>query len=275
MDILKHYESRQCQIYRQETFNATRFINVIKHVVSGIIDYPQFSILAPFLQNFLFFLVFYFAMFLNDVTGSNHLGNNIIENLIPGIACLIAFQRSYQMAAFHVIACKLLGGITDIYIAPLHKNEIIGGWSITSALYGTILGLALLIVASLIQGTSLHNLGIIIILMLIGGMVVAPIGVMIAIFSRKWDDESFFDTFFFTPILFFSGVFFPLSTLPPMISDILSYNPIAMLIADIRTAYLQNNMDFPVMSLTVNIIFAMILFFMVTKIYNHKKYIDI
>lgn len=240
----------------QALFCWQRFYGLYRQMWLFISEYPQYTVFAPFIQNFLFFLVFFFALTFNDMVLRDNNGD-VIANLIPGIACLIAFERSYQLISFQILGAKILGGIGDIYTSPLNPHEIILAWSLTSAVYGLCLGMGLLVLASLFMGQEMVNLPMIIINMFMGCFIIALFGFATAFYCYQWDDQSFLESFFVTPTLFFSGVFFPLTTLPSIFSDILILNPLAILIANIRTSYLGNVLDmdiFNFMLVTITVI---------------------
>ena len=267
--LIKHYQYKAN--IKQALFCWQRCYSLYRQMWIFISEYPQYTIFAPLMQNFLFFLVFFLALKFNNITFSDNNGD-VIANLIPGIACLIAFERSYQNISFQILGAKIFGGITDIYTSPLNPHEIIIVWSLTSALYGLCLGMGLLVLASLFTGQIIINLPIIALMMFIGCVIISLFGFATAFYCYKWDDQSFLESFFVTPTLFFSGVFFPLSTLPNMLRDILAYNPLAILIANIRANYLDSSLSINISSIMLIIVTIIAFYCFCTRSLKVNRY---
>jgi lipooligosaccharide transport system permease protein len=117
-----------------------------------------------------------------------------------------------------------------ILATPVNVSDLVAGeimWGATkSMLYGTI-------VAFVISAFGLVDSFKIILaipILFVSGLIFAEIAVIAVAIVPGIDSFSYFFTLLVTPSFLFSGIFFPLDTLPPLVSQIAFFTPLYHLV---------------------------------------------
>jgi lipooligosaccharide transport system permease protein len=117
-----------------------------------------------------------------------------------------------------------------ILATPVNMNDLVAGeliWGATkSVLYGTII----MLVISLFGLVDSPLIILVIPFLFISGLIFSGISVIFAAIVPGIDSFNYFYTLFMTPMFLFSGIFFPLDTLPPVISKIAFFTPLYHLV---------------------------------------------
>ena len=113
-----------------------------------------------------------------------------------------------------------------ILATPVNIDDLVAGeilWGATkSVLYGTII----IIVISVFGLTGSPWIVLAVPVLFISGLIFAETAVIAAAIAPGIDSFSYFFTLILTPSFLFSGIFFPLDTLPPVISKIAFFTPL-------------------------------------------------
>jgi ABC-2 type transport system permease protein len=72
------------------------------------------------------------------------------------------------------------------------------------------------------------------------------------IYSNKFDQMAAITNFIVTPLAFLSGTFYSVQALPPVIADMIRFNPIFYLIDGVRFGVLGVSDSAPMLALTVS-----------------------
>ncbi len=117
-----------------------------------------------------------------------------------------------------------------ILATPVNIDDLVAGelmWGATkSMLYGTII----MIVISIFGLVDSSLIMLAIPVLFISGLIFAEISMIFAAIVPGIDSFNYFYTLFMTPMFLFSGIFFPLNTLPPVISKIAFFTPLYHLV---------------------------------------------
>lgn len=117
-----------------------------------------------------------------------------------------------------------------ILATPVNINDLVAGelmWGATkSAFYGSIIA----IVISLFGLTNSAALVFIVPLLFISGLIFAETAVIATALVPGIDSFSYFFTLLLTPSFLFSGIFFPIDTLPPLVAKIAFFTPLYHLV---------------------------------------------
>src|SRR4030065_405114 len=123
-----------------------------------------------------------------------------------------------------------------ILATPVNINDLIGGelmWGATkSLLYGSII----MFVIALFGLVDSPWIILAIPFIFISGLIFAELSVIVAAIVPGIESFNYFYTILLTPMFLFSGIFFPLDTLPPIISKIAFFTPLHHLVI-IRSSF--------------------------------------
>ncbi|HWR59115.1 MAG TPA: ABC transporter permease [Thermodesulfovibrionales bacterium] len=154
-----------------------------------------------------------------------------IKFMAPGIiASSSMFAAIYECTYGTYVRMTYQKTFDAILATPVSVDDLIAGelmWGATkSAIYGTII----MIVISAFGLVDSALVVLAIPLLFIAGLVFAEISVMFVAVVPGIDSFNYFYTLLMTPMFLFSGIFFPLDNLPPIVAKIAFFTPLYHLV---------------------------------------------
>lgn len=192
------------------------------------------AVIGPAIQSALFAAVFSLAA--QDV--GNVDGIDFLTFLTSGLVIAAVMQRGFETTGYSIMFDKLESdGLQDILGAPLNAWEILTAYIVNAVTVSVAIGLGIWLVLSLFGlGFPVNPLSALFYLSLAAALF-AAIGLVAAIFSKKWDSLSGKETFLMLPTIFLSGTFFPITAVPEGIwRMIFQLNPIYYAVDGFRWA---------------------------------------
>lgn len=183
-------------------------------------------------------------------------GMKYIDFLAPG---LILSSAMYA-ASFEATIASYTRMITQktydaIMVTPVNLSEIVAGeilWSTTKGLISSIFFVAIMAMFGLVHSWLF---GIAFVAVIMDGLFFSSLSMVFVGFSHSYEFFNYFFTLILTPFFLFSGIFFPLNTLPQWARHLAFYVPLTPMV---DLARMSNNgiMDYP--SLFLSIIMGML-----------------
>ncbi len=154
-----------------------------------------------------------------------------INFIAPGIiASSSMFAATYECSYGTYVRMTYQKTFDAILATPVNVDDLIAGemiWGATkSVLYGTII----LIVISAFGLVSSPAVILAMPLLFISGLLFAEISLIFVAIVPGIDSFNYFYTLLMTPMFLFSGIFFPVDTLPPLVSKIAFFTPLYHLV---------------------------------------------
>ena len=154
-----------------------------------------------------------------------------IKFIAPGIiASSSMFAAIYECTYGTYVRMTYQKTFDAILATPVSIDDLIAGelmWGATkSLLYGTII----IIVISLFGLVDSPLIILVIPVLFITGLIFAEISVIFTALVPGIDSFNYFYTLFMTPMFLFSGIFFPLDNLSPIVSKIAFFTPLYHLV---------------------------------------------
>ncbi|GAB4417993.1 MAG: ABC transporter permease [Thermodesulfovibrionales bacterium] len=154
-----------------------------------------------------------------------------IKFIAPGIiASSSMFAATYECTYGTYVRMTYQKTFDAILSTPVCIDDLIAGelmWGATkSMIYGTII-MAVISVFGLVDSPIII---LAIPVLFISGLVFSEISIIAAATVPGIDSFNYFYTLLMTPMFLFSGIFFPLDTLPPAISKIAFFTPLYLLV---------------------------------------------
>jgi lipooligosaccharide transport system permease protein len=176
----------------------------------------------PFLEAFITLIAFGFGLGAYVALGQE----NYIVFLAPGLLAQAAFFGATFETTFGTFFRMENQGTFDAIIAtPVSIEDVVVGEILWGATRGVISAAALL-VAVVAFGLIESPWAVLIIpVALLGGIVFAAIGVVFTALAPSINAFNYFFSLYFTPSLFFGGVFFPLDRLPDWVRVVAWFIP--------------------------------------------------
>jgi lipooligosaccharide transport system permease protein len=158
-------------------------------------------------------------------------GTPYIQFIAPGIiASSSMFAAIYECTYGTYVRMKYQKTFDAILATPVNLDDLVLGellWGATkSLLYGTII----ILVISLFGLVNSPLIILAIPVIFISGLVFAEISMIFTAVIPGIDSYNYFYTLFMTPMFLFSGIFFPLDNLHPLVSKIAFFTPLYHLV---------------------------------------------
>lgn len=167
-----------------------------------------------------------------------------INFIAPGIIASSAmFATAYECTYGTYVRMFYQKTFDAILATPVNIDDLIAGeliWGASkSMLYGTI-------IMAVISAFGLVSSPLILVaipVLFFSGLIFAEISVMFVAIVPGIDSFNYFYTLFMTPMFLFSGIFFPVDTLPPLVQKIAFFTPLYHLVNVCRSAALGKLQD--------------------------------
>ena len=172
-------------------------------------------------------------------------GVNFIQFMFPGIIGMSVLMGAF-MSGVSIVWDREFGFLKEVLVAPISRVSVALGKTLGSATIATIQGIIIMIFApvvgiSLSVGTILSLLP----LMFLLAASMGSLGILLASRIRSMEAFQAIMQMLMFPMVFLSGVFFPMQDLPAWMSVLVKINPATYGIAPIRQVVLGASPDSP------------------------------
>jgi len=185
----------------------------------------------------LLFLVIFGAGF-NRIIGTMTPGVDFIQFMYPGIIAMTVLMNSV-MSGLSVVWDREFGFLKEILVAPLGRSGIVLGKALGSAAVAIMQGIIMLILAPIL-GISLTPMLVIklIPVLIIISISLSGLGILVASRMRSQQGFQLIVQIIIMPLIFLSGVFFPVNNVPTWLEVISKINPLTYGVDAIRQLFL-------------------------------------
>jgi ABC-2 type transport system permease protein len=189
----------------------------------------------------LLFLVIFGAGF-NRIIGTQIPGVDYIQFMYPGIIAMTVLMNSV-MSGLSVVWDREFGFLKEILVAPLGRTGIVMGKAAGTATVAVAQGIIMLVLAPFL-GVSLTPLMVLelVPILIIISISLSGLGVLIASRMRSQQGFQIIVQLIIFPLIFLSGVFFPVNNVPTWMEVISKINPLTYGVDAIRQLFLGNEM---------------------------------
>lgn len=164
--------------------------------------------------------------FVKDIHGVPY-----IKFIAPGlIASSTMFASSFECTYGTYIRMTYQKTFDAILATPINIDDLITGEILWGAAKGTLYGTTIMIVVSAFSLVDSFYIVLAVPFIFITGLIFAEIAVIASATVPGIDSFNYFNTLFMTPMFLFSGIFFPVDTLPSIVSKISFFTPLYHLV---------------------------------------------
>ncbi len=187
--------------------------------------------------------LFVFGSGLSARMGALGPGIDFTQFIFPGIIGMTVLMSSF-MAGVSVVWDREFGFLKEVLVAPISRTSVVLGKTLGSATIALLQGSLVLLFAPLI-GVSLSPGAVLVLwpLMLLLAVSMGSLGVMLATRIRSMEAFQAVMQMLMFPMVFLSGVFFPVQGLPIWMNVLVKLNPASYGIAPIRQVLLGASPD--------------------------------
>ena len=200
---------------------------------------------------------FVFRIINQDISPINNVSSDIAKMnyqgykgfIVPGIAAMAIMQNGIFSVVFTLLSYKNQGVLKRLKAAPISPSHFIVGHLISRVSIIILQTFILLIMGVFVLGVSVGQGSFlawlnILFLSFLGGILFLAIGLAISSLAPNEDSAPALANLVTFPMLFLSGVFFPIDFLPKIISYISNILPLTHLAEGIRLSALYGNSTF-------------------------------
>lgn len=189
--------------------------------------------------------LFVFGSGLSARMGLLGAGTNFAQFMFPGIIGMTVLMSSF-MGGVSVVWDREFGFLKEVLVAPISRASVAAGKTLGAATVAIIQGTIILFFAPLI-GVSFSPGTVLVLLplMFLLAAAMGSFGVLLATRIRTMEAFQAVMQMLTFPMIFLSGVFFPLQGIPSWMSIVMKVNPATYGIASIRQVVLGAPPDSP------------------------------
>jgi len=172
-------------------------------------------------------------------------GVDFTQFMFPGIIGMTVLMSSF-MAGMSVVWDREFGFLKEVLVAPISRVSVAVGKTLGSATVALLQGILILLFAPLI-GLSLSVWTVLALLplMFLLSAAMGSMGILLATRIRSMEAFQAVMQMLMFPMVFLSGVFFPIQGLPVWMNILVKINPATYGIAPIRQVMLGTSPDSP------------------------------
>ncbi|MEZ5741677.1 MAG: ABC transporter permease [Burkholderiaceae bacterium] len=223
------------------------------------------SVVSPVISTALYFVVFGSAIGsrIEQIDGI-HYGAFIV----PGLVMMSLLTQSLSNASFAIYFPKFTGTIYEMLSAPISPLEIVIGYVGAAASKSVLLGLIILLTASLIVPMHIEHPVWMMGFLLLTAITFSLLGFIIGIWADNFEKLQVIPLLVVTPLAFLGGSFYAVHMLPPFWQTVTYFNPVLYLISGFRWSFYETSDVSVGISLTMIAVFLGICLVLVRWIFR-------
>ncbi len=158
-------------------------------------------------------------------------GQPYIKFIAPGIvASSSVFAAVYECTYGTYIRMTFQKTFDAILATPVNLDDLVLGELIWGATKSVIFGITITIVIALFGLVDSPLILLVLPFIFLGGLIFSELSVIFCAIVPGIDSFSYFYTLFMTPLFLFSGIFFPLDAMPPVVVKLAFLSPLYHLV---------------------------------------------
>ena len=200
-------------------------------------------------------------------------GQEYIEYIAPGIIASYAmFSASFECTYGSFVRMEYQKTYDAIIATPLSVEDVTAGEIFWGATRSLMTGTVILVIATAFQLVSSPWALLIPIVSFLQGIMFAAIAILFTSLVPAIYSFNYYFTLFITPMFFFSGVFFPLSSFPKVIQTVSWILPLTPVV-HLTRALVNGELQFSLLGALAIIVVLTTLFFSLSLITMRRRLI--
>jgi ABC-2 type transport system permease protein len=170
-------------------------------------------------------------------------GVDFIQFMFPGIIGMSVLMGSF-MSGVSIVWDREFGFLKEVLVAPISRVSVALGKTLGAATIATIQGLIILILAPVVNvSLSVGTIFALLPLMFLLAGSMGSLGILLASRIKSMEAFQAVMQMLMFPMMFLSGVFFPMQNLPAWMGFLVKINPATYGVSTIRQAVLGSSPD--------------------------------
>jgi len=182
-------------------------------------------------------------------------------DLIPGLLGMTILFGSTSMEAVVITFERRLGSFERLLLAPVSLEGVLLGKIVGGAFFGFVVSSAMLIVSLFFFSFPNFNLLLLIPSLILSSLTFSVLGAFVSVAVGEVFEAQTLANLFRFPMIFLSGVFIPIDTLPVPVQVISYLLPLTYSVESLRNSLLTSHHSIPFwISLLILIVFSSLLY---------------
>ncbi|MGA2199057.1 MAG: ABC transporter permease [Nitrososphaerales archaeon] len=153
--------------------------------------------------------------------------SNYFDFLAPGIMAMVVMMSVMTGLPGAISQEKEIGTMDGMMVAPINRLSVILGKTLSQTVRGILQGAIILVLAVLLFGVTIHGSILLVFgLLLLGVFSFVGLGIVLTSFAKDQQTATMLMTTLMFPMMFLSGVFFPIQQMPWFMQDISKVLPL-------------------------------------------------
>ncbi|MFZ2804532.1 MAG: ABC transporter permease [Patescibacteria group bacterium] len=209
---------------------------VVKEITRFMRIWRQ-TLLPPIITQSLYFVIFggFIGSQVKQIDGVPYM-----SFIVPGLVMMAVINGAFANVSSSFFGSKFQKNIEEILVAPVHEAVVLAGFVTGGMIRGFMTGILVFIVSLIFVRPAVHNVSAIILFSFFTALVFSLGGLLNGLWAQNFDDVSTFTTFILVPLTYLGGVFYPISSLPPIWRNISYLNPIVYMVEGFRSGFIDN-----------------------------------
>ena len=165
-------------------------------------------------------------------------GFSYAQFVIPGLILMGIINNSFANVSSSLFMSRYLGNIVDLLVAPITPPQLILAYTLAAMIRGLLVGSVITLISLGFGSMPWVHPELCLLMVLVASFLFSQFGIIAAIYSNTFDSLSMFSNFIILPLIYFGGVFYPISILPSFWEKVSRLNPLFYLIDGFRFAIL-------------------------------------
>ncbi len=153
--------------------------------------------------------------------------SNYFDFLAPGIMAMVVMMSVMTGLPGAISQEKEIGTMDGMMVAPINRLSVILGKTLSQTVRGILQGAIILVLAVLLFNVTIHGSILLVFgLLLLGVFSFVGLGIVLTSFAKDQQTATMLMTTLMFPMMFLSGVFFPIQQMPWFMQDISKVLPL-------------------------------------------------
>jgi Nod factor-specific ABC transporter NodJ protein len=153
-------------------------------------------------------------------------GGSYLGFLLPGLVAMSSMNNAYNWVASGLNLSRVYFKTFQVLIqAPIAPTSIMAGYVLAGMIRGLFASLMIILVG-LAARAGFQLTPLFVFTLLLNCFLFANMGVLIGMITKTHEDTSTYANFFILPMVFFSGTFFPIDRMPPVLQAVVLCLPL-------------------------------------------------
>jgi ABC-2 type transport system permease protein len=161
-------------------------------------------------------------------------GFDYMQYIAPGLIMMSVITNAYGNVVSSFFGAKFARHIEEMLVSPMPESLILLGHVAGGVVRGLLVGALVTLIALFFTDLTPVHPFITLSVVFLTAVVFALMGLINAVFAKKFDDISIIPTFVLTPLTYLGGVFYSISLLPDFWQKVSMANPILYMVNAFR-----------------------------------------